>query len=390
MKNNEEIIKNYEEFRRVIENASDKTWTSEFYTFKKLDEYVKEKPFKKLTELEIAKYLERYSRKTRITRITILTKFYRWLYKLDHDEKLPDCIRNINKNRKTIMEIYDDDDIKYRERVVTEEEYQRLIDCAYKLMHKAMIETLYNFGCRASELLSMNGNDVVYNGNVTKIKVRESKTKAREIIFSGRSEYLMKWFESYAPFKNKRDKPLWTNYQQRYKNERFTINGLGKSIRVISERAGLRKITPHDFRHTAITRARNEGVPDTHIETNFGLKKDTRMMKIYDHNGIKDYEDYLKDRQEEIKPTYEQLEKKYKDKDEKQQNEIDDLKDKLNKTIFLLEHIVKEETKTVREEIEDDIKSDRELAKMTKEERDSLKTITKKEYYEGLLNSIKK
>lgn len=341
MKNNEEIIKEYEDFRRVIENTNYNTWKYEFYTLKKLNEYVKEKSFKKLTELEIAKYLERYSQKTRITRITILTKFYRWLYKLEYDEKLPDCIRNINRNRKTIMEIYDDEEIKYRERVVTEEEYQRLIDCSYKLMHKAMIETLYNFGCRASELLSMNGNDVEYDGNVTKIKVRESKTKAREILFGGRSEYLMKWFESYAPFRNKKNKPLWTNYQKRYKNERFTINGLGKSIRVISKRAGLRKITPHDFRHTAITRARREGVPDTHIETNFGLKKDTRMMKIYDHNGIDQYYNYLKDRKEEIKPTYEQLENKYKDKEEKQQEEIDSLKERLE---MLEDYITRENT----------------------------------------------
>jgi len=166
MKTNQQIIKDYENFRKKIENIKDNTWKTEYFALNKLNKTVKGKQFKDLTEMEIAKNLQDYSSKSKVNTITQLTHFYRWLFKLEKDEKLPDCIRNINKKRKTMMKIYKDESINYKERIVTEEEFQRLMDSAYKLMHKAMIETLYNFGCRVSELLSMNGNDVNYNGIV--------------------------------------------------------------------------------------------------------------------------------------------------------------------------------------------------------------------------------
>lgn len=342
MKTNKEIIEKYREYRIEVTGVKESTFNHEYFALKGLSKSVNDKPFKQIKEMEIAKFLNKRTPKSKFNCITDLTKFYRWLYGKEKDEKLPDCIRNINKNRRSLMKIYKDESIKYREKVITEEEYQRLIDSAYKLMHKSMIETLYNFGCRASELLSMNGNDVHYNGNVTKITVRRSKTKPREIIYQGRSEYLLKWYESYAPFRDIKNKPLWTNYQKRYKNQRYKISGLIKAVGVISERAGLRRITPHDFRHTAITNARYNGVPDTHIESNFGFEKNTHMMKIYDHNSTKDYEEYLKEKQEEIKPTYELLEKKYRNKEEIQQKEINELKKTLN---LVLEVINKSENK---------------------------------------------
>lgn len=325
-RDNETIIKDYGKYRTQIENISKKTWRTEYFTLQKLNQTVKGKNFKDLNEIEIAKNLETYSPKTRFNAITQLTHFYRWLYKLEKDERLPDCIRNINKNRKSIMKIYKNETIKYQEKIVTEKEYERLIDSSYKLIHKAMIETFYNFGCRVSELLSMNGSDVSYNGKITKIIVRDSKTKPREIIYKGRSNYLMKYYESYAPFKEQKDKPLWVSNKQKNKYKRFTINGVEHFMKLITARAGLRHITPHDFRHTAITTARKNGVPDTHISNNFGLEKDTRMMRIYDHNQIDDYEQWLNQKDKEIKPTFELLEKQKKTLEEKHEKEIKQLK----------------------------------------------------------------
>jgi len=172
----------------------------------------------------------------------------------------------------------------------------------------------------------MNAQDVVYNDGITKIKVRKSKKIPREIIYEGRPEYLMKWFENYQHFKGKKDKPLWTN-SQKNKYNRYTIAGLEKAIKVTGKRANLRRITPHDFRHTAITNARKNGEKDTHIQSNFGLTKTSAMMGVYDHNKIKDYEDEVKKRIKNPKPTYELMEKQKKTLEEKHEKDIKELKE---------------------------------------------------------------
>jgi len=330
MKTNKEIIKEYKNFRLFIENKGQKTVKSEMFILITLDKYVKNKSFKQLTESELVKYLnqKKYSRTTKDMRIIFIKKFYRWLYDIKEGESLPDCVRRIKTSVKNTMQYYND--TLYRERIITEQEYQKLIDFSNKIMHKAMIETLYLFGCRASELLSINSNDVEYNGTVTKITIRDSKNMPRDAIYSGRAKYLLKWAETYQHFKGQKDKPLWTNYQKN-KHNRYTINGLEKAIKVISKRAGIeRRITPHDFRHTAVSNSRKKGIPMTHIETNFGYNHGSRMMQVYDHNKIKDFEEYLKQRAEETKPTYELLEKQKKTIEEKHEKEINSIKEELN------------------------------------------------------------
>ncbi len=327
---NGEVIQEYINFRTNVENINNEnTLRLETITLETYSKHLKNKTFKQATEKDIINYLNGYGNKTKDHRITILKKFYRWIYDIEKGERLPDCVRRIKRTVRSTLQYYND--LEYRERVVIEEEYYRLIDSARSLMHKAMIETLYCFGCRASELLSMNSQDVEYKDGVTRITVRQSKTIPREVLYLGRPEYLMKWYQNYQHFKGQDGKPFWTN-SQKNKHNRYSISGLEKALKVICERAGIqRRITPHDFRHTAITNARKNGEKDTHIQTNFGLSKTSVMMGVYDHNKTKDFEDELKKRSKDIEPTYELLEKQKKTLEEKHDKEINKLKEAMKK-----------------------------------------------------------
>jgi hypothetical protein len=198
-------------------------------------------------------------------------------------------------------------------------------------MQKAIIETLYHFGIRASELLSMNATDVNYNKGITTITVNDSKTETRDVKYLGKPEYLMKWFKDYQHFKGQPDKPLWTSFIKS-KYNRYSYGALEKIILSISKKAGIkRKISPHDFRHTAITNARKNGEKDTHIQTNFGLSKTSVMMGVYDHNKAKDYEEELRKRVNQI-PTDEKLLKQQKERlEQKHEKEIQKLKNIIKK-----------------------------------------------------------
>ena len=327
---NKVIIEEYGRYRSKAENISPNTIKNQWFILTKFSNHLN-KPFKEAAEKDVLEFLTMYKDSTRDNIIAALRKFYKKLYDLDKGDKLPKCIRNIRpvgtKKR---------DDIKYREPVITEDEYQRILDHARTPMHKAMIETLYLFGIRASELLSMNATDAKYNGDFTKITVRESKTKTREVPHKGRANHLMAYVESYQPFKGQKNKPLWVGHN----NGKFSNRGMLNLMERTSKYAGLdRRINNHDFRHTSISRDRANGTPDTFIEIKHGLVHGSLMMSVYDHNKTKGYEEYLQGKGGDTEETYETL-KNQKDKLEGEKNtEIAQLKSQVDVMVEMMKQV---------------------------------------------------
>ena len=320
---NSEIIEKYQHHRIIIDKVKTTTIRNEKIILVTLSNKI-QKPFKDATEQDILDYLAGYKAGTQDSRINHLKLFYRWLYTLEKGDRLPDCIRRIRLTPSRFKR--QKGDIELRERRITPTEYQRLLDCAHTLMHKALLETLYHYGPRISELLSMNATDVSYDGSITKVTFRESKTQARDAVYSGRLEHLLTWSESYQPFKGMNDKPLWVDYRT---NNRYAGRSALTLLQRVCARAVVSKRTLHDFRHTSISNDRDNGIPITHIETNHGLVHGSLMMKIYDHNKTSDYEAYLKRKNSETPPTYESLENQKKTLEEKYQQEIVDLKNEI-------------------------------------------------------------
>lgn len=244
--------------------------------------------FKDATQDRIIQHQKKYAPVTQNTILAILKSFYRWLLDIEKGDKLPDCIRRIETSK---IEI---DETTYRERVITPDEYDKILNFANSNMHKGMIEALYNFGPRVTELLSMNATDATYDGEFTRITIRESKTKTRLVSHHGRLNHLMNWAETYHPFKNQKNIPMWINTFHGT-NDRFSRRGTLNLITRLCKRAGIeKKINCHDFRHTSISRDRSEGVPISHIETKHGLVHGSLVMKVYDHNKSADFEDWMK------------------------------------------------------------------------------------------------
>lgn len=320
MKLNDDIIEEYSKFLK-LENKSSNTIHVTKCSLRKLSKDLK-KPFKEANETEIISHLNNLkSPLTRQIRLMLIKRFYRWLFKLN-DNELPDFLKRLKPIK------YEKDEIKYRERVITENEYNLLIANANNLKHKAIMETLYKFGIRLSELLSMKVGDVFYDGQFTQITVRESKTKTRDVITHDRADFLMNWIE--IAHSRKEDNKAYVFYAtETNPNKKYTKNAVQKIIERITSKSGIqRKISPHDFRHTSITRARDNGIPNTHIETNHGLVKGSRQMITYDHNKLRDFKEWYNKRDEQTKPSYDRLKKLYEDELnelKKQTNEIMDM-----------------------------------------------------------------
>jgi site-specific recombinase XerD len=331
---NHEAIKEFLKLK-LVQNRSTKETISDktLYVYEKLlkqyDIFLG-KPFKDATHDDNLKFLQSggknnngYKPKSQNNIIRLLRQFYRWFYDLDECKPLPKCIRNIKPR---VIKI---DEIKYREKIVTQEEYNLLIENAQMPMQKALIETYWCFGSRKTSIQSLLVGDVSYDGNVTRIIIRNDKEEPREVVYSDRCEHLMKWRESLSPFKDQPGKPLfvttWGGTLHQVKQD-YARDML---IR-ICERAGLRHIHPHMFRHTVTSRMLKEGVPSTHVCTQLGFAKNTTMLKVYDHNTTSDYVEWLNRKQRQVKPTYDLLEKQKKTLEEKHEKEISELQNKYN------------------------------------------------------------
>jgi integrase/recombinase XerD len=267
------------------------------YHKRKLKQYAKHlntKSFKEATSEDVVSFIKKYSQSGFPSIKSCLINFYRYLYNLEPDERLPDCVR-ILKTQKGRSLRKQGKEIQNRERIVTPTEYDLLIKHSDTPFQKAMIETLYLFGPRISELLSMKATDVIEQETLTKIIVRESKTKPREITTNEIPQYLLEYFKVYQPFKEDSTKLLWASPYGKYNKKPMRREAVVNMIHQIRNKAGItKKITPHDFRHTAISRDLEKGLPVTLVEQKYGLVHGSLMIKTYDHNGSKELEDWYK------------------------------------------------------------------------------------------------
>lgn len=318
---NKENVKIKNDFLQFIKSAhdiSDQTIENYDRILKSFIKNIGNKKIKELKEKDILNYLNKFNESSFNPRLSTLNQLYRYYLNLDRRET-PEILKRIRF--KSNNKILNKRKMEYMEKVVTEEEYQKLIDNCSKYQHKAIIETLRYFGIRNTELRSMKIKGVKYEDGMTKIKVYQSKTKLREVIYNGRADYLLTWIKNYHP------KPEQNNYVFTVTGRRpYTKGGLEVMIKRTCKRAGIKKILPHDLRHTKITFDRKNGIPDTHITNNHGLVKGSRMLQVYDHNESKDFEEWIKQNRTEIKPTFELLEKQKKILEEKHEKEIQYLK----------------------------------------------------------------
>ena len=295
-KNNEDKIKKFLDFKK-INNKSRKEKISEKtidlykrnlkYLFDSSNKYCED-----ITEDDILEVLKGKSVYTINSRIITYKMFFKWLYNIGKNEPLPQCVKRLETRSTTKNEI------KYREKTITEAEKDLLINHCYKPIHKALIECAWLCGARKGAVQAIKSDGIYYDGEFTHIIIPISKTETREFEVEGRYEHLLLWVETLQPFKGQKGKPLFAVKKPHTKDKYKQVNEqyLSSLITRVCEKAGIKHITPHYFRHNRITKMLAEGIPETHIKTLMGLSKDTQMLKIYDHNKNEDYEKWCREK----------------------------------------------------------------------------------------------
>jgi len=342
MKTNKEIMEKYETLR--LEEVTPITWQNQKNIINKLNRFL-EKPFKKTTEDDILKFLSTNKLKlsSKDTYKGIIIPFYKWIFDWEYGEKLPTCIKNIKKRKKRQRER--DINIDSADRKIKPENYKKLIKTA-NMKEKAILETFNTFGIRRAELRSINADGIKEYGKPKwhlKLTVRDSKTKPR-IVPIEKNEYpqfLLSYWQQH-PFKNQKEKPLFYSKIDKKGNPvRYSLIALTRMVQRLCKQANTEIHTPHDFRHTAISRDRPKGMPDTFISEKYGLVKGSTQIKTYDDNGNNELTKYILENSDN-KNQPETIDKIKKDRDKllEMKDEIKILKQKYGKEFETLKFMV--------------------------------------------------
>lgn len=245
------------------------------------------KDFDKATRadiIELVNSIEKqdYKEWTKCDYKVVIKKFYKWLRRTEG--AYPEEVRWLKTTMKNARH-------KLPEELLTEEEVLKMIDAADNIRDKALIFTLYESGCRVSELIGLKIKHVQPDKNGIQIVV-SGKTGDRRIRLIASSPHLSNWL-SVHPNKNDPNSFLWVGMGTRNKGGMIKYSTLGSILRKTAERAGIKKdYNPHLFRHSRATFLAKH-LTEAQLKQMFGWTQSSDMAATYVHLSGRDVDNAL-------------------------------------------------------------------------------------------------
>jgi site-specific recombinase XerC len=227
-----------------------------------------------------------------------LKTFIKWLFKLKKHDEVPSMTWVKKHNGKELTK----DDI------LQPVEIQLMVDSTDNLRDKAMVLSLFESMCRASEFLQWNVGSLKIEGDYAKVEVNGKGDRKYTAYVVNSLPAIREWRESH-PFKNNPEAPLWISFDRRRYGMSLTITALNEILKRIARRAGVEKrIYPHIMRHSGITQKVKENFNTELLKRMVGHSKNSNMIaNTYSHLAGEDVEEELKrkyglDGAEEVAP----------------------------------------------------------------------------------------
>ena len=273
-KENHELLMSFLSAKQ-IEGCSEKTINYYRNTIFKMLESVNLK-IESIATDDLRKYLAEYKNQSNASKSTIdnirrvLSSFFSWLEDEGYISKNP--VRRIHRI-KTKRVVKD---------VLSDENFEVLMDKCDNIRDLAMIELLASTGIRVGELVNLNIDDVLFSerecvvlgkGDSERIVYFDAKTKI----------HLQKYLES----RNDNNPALFVSLRKPH--NRLGIPGVEKRMRKLGNEAEIKKIHPHKFRRTMATNAIDKEMPIEQVQRLLGhVQIDTIMQyAMVNQNNVK-------------------------------------------------------------------------------------------------------
>ena len=264
---------------KKLEGLSDLTLQNYFYFLRRLSEHT-HKQVRDITLNDLRMFLfkecEGVKPSTANTKVCYLQSFFKWMV----DEEIIDK----DPSRKLPQ-------VKLPKRLrnsLTVEDIERLrLACSDK-RERALIELLFATGCRLSELVGINVEDLNFQDN--SIRVIGKGNKERIVYFNDKAKVHI---ENYLKERPGYSEALFVTCKRPYK--RVGPRGVQKIINKIADKAGFDKsVFPHLFRHSMATLGLQNGASITTIQ------------RLLGHCSITTTEKYTETNMETVKYEYKQ------------------------------------------------------------------------------------
>lgn len=215
----------------------------------------------------------RYTKNTISDQIQLLKRFFVWLSESGYSEI------NLNKLKKIKVPRFDRNTVT-AEMILSEQEVKSIIEAATTTRDRALLSVLYEGAFRIGEIANMRWCDVNFTPWNMTINTAEKTGKPRYVSLVASRSFLAQWKNDYPlPIKPESFVFLTTTTKKP-----LQYNGLVKQIRVLAERAGIKKhINPHIFRHSRITHLIQQGAKESIVKLMCWGDINTDMLKVYQH-----------------------------------------------------------------------------------------------------------
>lgn len=213
---------------------------------------------------DIRYHLAMYQQKRKVSKSTIdnkrrnLSSFFAWLTREEYIEKNPMLRIKKIKTEKVVRKPFNDNEI------------ERIKNATWNKRDRAIIEFMLTTGCRVSEIVNLNWNDIdMIRGEAI---VFGKGSKERKVYISDKALY---YIGEYLKERTDCNESLFVN---RF-GERLSKQSIEKMLKKISEITGINNVHPHRFRRTFATNALNKGMKIQHLQAILGHSSlDTTML----------------------------------------------------------------------------------------------------------------
>jgi len=243
------------------------------------------KPFDKATKEDIRRIIaelnqQELSEETKKCFKILIRKLYRFIRGIEEKGVFPDEVKwisiNIPNNHK-----------KLPEELLTEEEVLMITQKCNNPRDKALIATLYESGCRVSEIGNMQIKHISFEEYGARLTVN-GKTGMRKILVINSAPYLQEWVNSH-PENSNPEAFLWIGSS----GGQLSYTRIAAILKRAASAAGIKKrVYCHLTRHSRAT-ALASIMPEAAMKQYLGWTQSSKMAGVYIHMSGKDTDEAI-------------------------------------------------------------------------------------------------
>lgn len=203
-----------------------------------------------------------------------LKRFLKWKY-LDWSSRFNQLI-DIKLKKVSTQDRYTED------KLLTEDELEKMLRCAETLREKALLMLLFETGARPQEITTLRWKNIKHEGNHGLVQIFSEKTReARTVPIKEATIHLKRWYQEFSFPSVRQSDYIFPSTRSR--DKAMNVTTVWYLLRRVAERAAVQKnVYAYLFRH-ARARELYEELPEQLAKKLLGHAKDSRMPGVYSH-----------------------------------------------------------------------------------------------------------